>query len=340
VKQVRSAGLLLLALTVMSGCTVHQDEIPALTGPSEFALSIEVTATPDHIRQDGASQSTVVVRARGTNGQPVGALPIRLDMSVHGVMQDFGTLSERNIVTGSDGLARSLYTAPAAPPLGTGGSGTTMFIFATPYGTNSQTSVSQSVSIDLVPPGIILPPAGAPVASFTVSPTPLNAAVPALFDGSASQPGTNSTQLVSYSWSFGDGSTASGSSVTHAFRSSGTFTVTLTVTNDRGLSASTTQAVSVSAGTPPTAAFVFSPSQPAPLTEVQFNGQLSTPGTGRTITQYLWNWGDGDTGTGSLQDHDYLVEGNYTVVLTVVDDLGQRGTATQSVPVKVAPATP
>src|ERR1700754_5160974 len=88
-----------------SGCTVHDAENPGLTGPSEFATSIEVSATPDHVRQDGASQSTVVVRARGINGEAKAGLNLRIGMSVNGTAQDFGTLSARNVVTGSDGRA-------------------------------------------------------------------------------------------------------------------------------------------------------------------------------------------------------------------------------------------
>ena len=327
------ARLIVFAAVAGSACTVHETEIPSLIGPSEYALSIEVTATPDHIRQDGESQSAVVVRARGPNGQPVRALAIRLDMAVGSTIQDFGTLSERNVVTGNDGLARAVYTAPRTPQ-GFNGPGTTMSILATPYGTNSQNSVTHSVSIDLVPPGVILPPGGDPVASFVVSPTPVSVGVAARFDASASVAGANSSQLT-YSWSFGDGSGASGVAVNHTFSTVGTFSVVLTVTNDRGLTDSETQTVSVVGTARPTADFVFSPTEPAPLTEVHFNAQLSTPAPGRRITQYLWNWGDGDSGTGALQEHDYLVAGNYTVVLTVVDDLGQRGTKAVEVPVGV-----
>ena len=44
----------LLAAVALAGCTVHQTEAPGLSGPSGLALSIEVTASPDSISQDGA----------------------------------------------------------------------------------------------------------------------------------------------------------------------------------------------------------------------------------------------------------------------------------------------
>jgi PKD repeat protein len=62
------------------------------------------------------------------------------------------------------------------------------------------------------------------------------------FSGSGTDAGTADT--LSYGWSFGDGSTASGTSATHSYTSSGTYTVTLTVTdNDGGTGTATTTVV-------------------------------------------------------------------------------------------------
>src|SRR5881628_1915553 len=98
-------------LAFAGGCTVHQTEAPPLTGPSEFALALHLTVTPDSISQDGGSQSSITIQAIGPTGQPVSALPVRLDMLVGNVAQDFGTLSARTIVTGSDGKASAVFTA-------------------------------------------------------------------------------------------------------------------------------------------------------------------------------------------------------------------------------------
>ena len=50
-------------------------------------------------------------------------------------------------------------------------------------------------------------------------------------------------QIRSYEWDFGDGGTASGDSPTHVYAKSGTYTVTLKVTDDAGLTATGNQAV-------------------------------------------------------------------------------------------------
>lgn len=51
--------------------------------------------------------------------------------------------------------------------------------------------------------------------------------------------------LISYEWDFGDGTTASGSEVTHVYANNGIYMVTLTVTDNEGTSASDTIMVTV-----------------------------------------------------------------------------------------------
>src|SRR5262245_28768279 len=108
-------GAILAALsTAAAACTTHQDTVPVLSGPSELALALNVTATPDLVALDG-SQSAVVVSAKGPNGEPRVGLPLRLDIAVGSTMQDCGALSSRNVVTGTDGRAVSVFTAPSMP---------------------------------------------------------------------------------------------------------------------------------------------------------------------------------------------------------------------------------
>jgi PKD repeat protein len=64
------------------------------------------------------------------------------------------------------------------------------------------------------------------------------------FLGTASQPG--SSPIVSYEWDFGDGQVASGEEVTHAYTAPSVYTVTVTVTDESGLSDTAAQEVQVS----------------------------------------------------------------------------------------------
>jgi hypothetical protein len=86
-------------------------------------------------------------------------------------------------------------------------------------------------------PNVILTP------SFVV-PSPIDAGEVVGFDGST----TASTLIVpnaNYTWSFGDGSTASGPSVVHSFAHAGSYTVTMNVTDRGGNTSTLTQTVEV-----------------------------------------------------------------------------------------------
>ncbi|MGE3508155.1 MAG: PKD domain-containing protein [Vicinamibacterales bacterium] len=328
----------LAALGLSAACTVHGVDVPPLTGPSDYALSVSVTATPDILPQDGFAQSAIVVSVKGPDGKGVPNQSLRLQTAVNGSIQDYGMLSARSAVTNADGRATVVYTAPPPPP-SLGGSGNLVSIGVTPVGSNFQTATTFSTDIRLLPPGEVLPPATAPTARFAVSPTPVLAGIATNFDASAScasQTGTCTTAgITSFVWSFGDGSAGTGMTTTHTFAAQGAYTVSLTVTNDRGLSTTTTQTVSAGLSANPTAAFVVTPDDVRVGVAANFNADITTPAPGRRIVQYSWNFGDGTptVSTSFITQHTYTAPGTYTVVLSVMDDAGQKGTATATVTV-------
>ena len=67
------------------------------------------------------------------------------------------------------------------------------------------------------------------------------------FNGSGTAPGSDDQATLTYSWDFGDGtpSASGGPSVLHAYTTPGTYTGTLTVTNEDGQSASASRTVNV-----------------------------------------------------------------------------------------------
>jgi PKD repeat protein len=324
------AGTLALSAALSAGCTMKSQEAPALTGPSEFGTSLTITVTPDILTQDGASQSLITVTARDASGQPVRNLSLRAEISVDGVAADFGTLSARNLVTGNDGRATLVYTAPQAPSIAVDPF-TIVTVLVTPVGTDFGNSVPRTVSIRLVPPGIIVPPDGLRPA-FTFTPTSPSDHDNVLFDASTSQAPANNP-IATYAWNFGDGSTASGRTATHAFNLPGTYVVTLTVSDALGRSASTSQTVTVGAGTVPAVTFTVSPSTAVPGQQVNFNASATRPAPGRTIRTYDWDFGDGETKTTTTPQttHDYQTSGTYIVTLLVTDDAGRTAAGTGTV---------
>ena len=143
--QLPRRAVLIALIAMTTACTVHQTNVPSLTGPSEFGLSVSVTAQPDIITRDGFSQSTVVITARDVNGAPVPGVQFRVDTAVldQGVLQlkDFGLLSSRFVFTGSDGRATVRYTSPQAPLPGTDDPANSVTIVAEPVSSNHQTAI-------------------------------------------------------------------------------------------------------------------------------------------------------------------------------------------------------
>lgn len=177
------------------------------------------------------------------------------------------------------------------------------------------TSITQTVTVQL-------PPNQVPTASFTHSETGLSTSVDAA--GSTDADGT----LAGYAWTFGDGSTATGVTATHAYAVSGTYTVTLTVTDDRGDTATTTRDVTVvqPPNQGPTAAFTAASDQLG----LTVDASSSTDPDG-TVASFAWDFGDGATASGATATHTYAAPGAYAVSLTVTDNEGATATTTESV---------
>jgi PKD repeat protein len=136
------------------------------------------------------------------------------------------------------------------------------------------------------------------------------------FDASVSSDPDGS--IVDYAWDFGDGSTGTVVTPNHTYATSGSFTVTLTVTDDNGLTASTSRTITVAADEPPVAAFSYSVTGLA----VDVDATTSSDSDG-VIVDYAWDFGDADTGSGETATHTYATPGTYIVTLSVIDDRGE-----------------
>jgi serine protease len=172
----------------------------------------------------------------------------------------------------------------------------------------------------------------APSASFTTSPSSPNVGETVSFDASGSTDSDGS--ITSYEWDFGDGTTATGQTASHSYGSSGTYSVTLTVTDDKGATDSVSKNVSVgTTNAAPSASFTTSPSSPKVDETVTFDASGSTDSDG-SITSYEWDFGDGTTATGETVTHSYGSAGDYTVSLTVTDDAGATDTVSKAITVE------
>jgi PKD repeat protein len=189
-----------------------------------------------------------------------------------------------------------------------------------------------------------------PVASFSFSPAKPYLGTLVTFDGSASSDPDG--QVVAYSWSFGDGSTASSVTASHAYTVAGTYTIVLEVTDDKGLKDTDSRTITVaerpgpSENKPPVASFTFAAQNPQQEGKVSvgdkvvFDASASYDPDGE-ITVYQWELEPGSVRTGRSVTYTYRKAGNYAVTLTVEDDKGATDSETKYVDVAaIAPKPP
>lgn len=321
---------LMLSAVALSSCTLKNADAPPLTGPSELGTAVQIQVSPDILQTDGGSQALVTMMVFNAKGEPVRNQSLRVEIFVNGIPTDLGALSAKNVVTDANGKATVVYTAPAVNTGGVDG-GLNVQIGVTPIGTDASSSIPRTVTVRLVPVGFVVPPSGL-VPSFTNSPNSVRDHENMVFDASASK-STGLTPIAEYRWDFGDGTSGSGVIANHSFSAAGTYSVTLTIVDTLGRSASVTRAVTISAGLGPSAEIEFSPFNPQPGQLVVFTGAGSTGQPGRTIVSYEWSFGDGATATGVDVSHIYTAPGTYVAVLKVTDNAGRVGVNTATVSV-------
>jgi PKD repeat protein len=138
-----------------------------------------------------------------------------------------------------------------------------------------------------------------------------------------------------YTWTFGNEAVKTGRIQTHAFQTPGIQSVTLTVQDAAGTSASVQQNVTVTAAARPTVGpITATPASPFAGQAASFTA-ASTVAPNHRIVSFAWQWGDGTTTTTSNASttHVYNRNGIYVVTVTATDDLGQSASASASVTV-------
>jgi len=196
--------------------------------------------------------------------------------------------------------------------------------------------VSSSSSVEIFVSGL------ACVAKIKAEPTDGLTPLTVKFDGSESY-SPNGGSIVSYRWDFGDGYAGYGAIVTHTYTlpsgvSSMTYTATLTVTDEYGMTGSAKIDISVyrESGY---ASFTYYPINPYVDEQITFDASASMPSSGATITKYCWTF-DGvfvETTTPTTS-YSFSSEGDHTVTLYIVDSSGfVSSTTSKTVSVAVYP---
>lgn len=177
-----------------------------------------------------------------------------------------------------------------------------------------------------VPITVTDPPPPAPVAAFSVS-APSGSAPASVTVSDASTGGP-----TGWSWTFGDGTSAviGQTPGPHTYVAAGTYTITLTATNEGG-SSSTTRQVTVKPPAP-IAAFTANPvTGNAPLSVTVSDRSTNAP------TSWQWTFGDGTSSTVQTPPaHVYGTPGTYTITLTATN-AGGSSSVPMTITVKPPP---
>jgi gliding motility-associated-like protein len=119
--------------------------------------------------------------------------------------------------------------------------------------------------------------------------------------------------ITNWAWNFGDGNTSTQQNPTYTYANSGTYTVILTVTSNGGCTSSDSITITVNAN--PNSVFI------------PIDGCLNVPSlftdlsTGNP-TNWVWDFGDGNTSAQQNPTNTYANPGVYNVTLTVTSDSG------------------
>lgn len=122
---------------------------------------------------------------------------------------------------------------------------------------------------------------------------------------------------ATYAWFFGDGKTGNGVTSTNTYTNAGTYSVLVKVlSNNQILGQSTLDVTALGQITTPIATFTTAAGT---STNAFIFTSTSTIANG-TIKNYLWNYGDGTSGSGSVSTHTYIptsIAQQFTVTHTI-----------------------
>ncbi len=309
-----------------SGTSATDSHVYAAAG----TYTATVTAT-DSVGETATSTATVTVSADLT--ATITGLPSS-GYSLEGTKLTLGSS-----VSGGVGADTNSWTVTLGGTTVASGAGSSLAFTPTSTGTyqaaltvtdaaNDKALASGSVVVDLAPTVSL----GGPYSGQTGSAVTLTA--------NASNPNSGEAAGFTYSWVFGDGATASGTSATdsHVYAAAGTYTTTVTATDSVGETATASATVTVSADL--TATITGLPSSGYSLEGTKLTlGSSVSGGTGADT--YSWTVTLGGTtvasGAGSSLAFTPTSTGTYQAALTVTDAAKDTATASGSVVIDLPP---
>ena len=119
----------------------------------------------------------------------------------------------------------------------------------------------------------------------------------------------NNPGYATYLWDFGDGTTGTGSTAYHSYTTSGIFNVCVTITDSTGWQICSNCTTVVDSFNTFNCNILFSP--------MGQNTFLFSVPSNPSASGYVWDFGDGTTGSGNNVQHTYAAPGVYNVTVNV-----------------------
>jgi len=289
-------------ITATAGGVAITDQ--ATVTVQKISSSVEITSDepdPSSVNE----QVTVEFTVTGTGGTPTGDVNI----TVSGGPE---TCSE-SLTSGSGSCTVTLLV----PGTGTG----FRRVITASYAGDSRFAPDTDTENHRVNPLPNVPP----TADFA-APTNCTAGQACQFNDASSD---SDGSVQTWSWSFGDGQNSSAEDPTTIYAVTGTYNVTLTVTDNDGATDDVTKPVTVN--DPPTAAFT-PPTTCTVGVDCTFTADGSNDSDG-SIVSWDWSFEDGGTASGETTTHNFAATGPHSVTLTVTDNDGATDAVTQTVTV-------
>ncbi|MFC2176227.1 PKD domain-containing protein, partial [Bacteroidota bacterium] len=124
---------------------------------------------------------------------------------------------------------------------------------------------------------------------------------------------TSASNIVSYRWYFGDGSTSNVQNPTYEYPDTGIFDVSLAITNDIGCTDSVTRENYIFVYTPPVADF-------QKFDTIICPGELTFTDNSLNVTDWFWSFGNTGTSTDQNPTYEFQDTGFYSITLIALNN--------------------
>lgn len=300
--------------------------------------SVRMNANPTLLPALGGS-STITAVVIDINGNPLSSAPVSFSTTA-GVLDQVAISTDQN--GAATAILRTTTAATVTAAVGAQAGSTTAppaaGAPATPA-TTGTASATVTVNVASAPTLTITPPATAP-----------SAGLPSSFTFAVTVPATNGSAIRNVTVDWGDGQTqdlgvvTASASVSHTYRTDGSYLIVGTVTDSFGTIVKNSISVAVNPRPQPAVSIVATTANPTAGTDMVFTASVApVAGNGTVIRSVSVDFGDGTTtslgaitGTAISLHHVYQLGGTYSVVLTAADSNGGVGTAFTSVFIQTA----